>query len=590
MDRLFLPAGAGDGIVHIIGSVIDDSYVSGAQEIRPGTVPAFWACGIRTPNGLSKSNKEQIKILAVRGPVSAAALGIEGQVPIGDSALILPAIYQPVRAPSYEGRSICIPHFSDTRSDGELLAISNCDAVVRPNIGPDLADVYRLVDIIAAADFVLSASLHGAIIAAAYRRPFCFWDTGLPPDVPLKWSDFATSANFESIFATTITDARAVYDKSIEPHIRLPALAPLVESAPFAVRLDAYRKVQAFDASQQSQSVPPALSQAVPINLAHELIGHLAARLNHTPGIDPKERASQEGSPSLPAEADAHLPKRAAHLHDQTVALLNDRNRMRRRFFQRVKFRWRAARYRRVIQRSGLFDEAWYRKTYPDVGDKPVDALWHYVNVGRFEGKNPNPYFDTNWYLWNYPHVLTAETEPLTHYIRKGAREALSTGPDFDTSAYLQRFPELKNGNTNPLYHFLTRRDDDAVQPTTPAPRDTASHIQNPGPAIVLVDEIYPPPPREMSGMAGTANLIMQLLESGFRVVFIAYAQFHDPSRHRGWLENAGVEVIDGSGYPSIDAYILEEGARTDLILLSRIHVGGRPSSPGSGAASPGPA
>jgi hypothetical protein len=576
MDRLFLPAGFGSGVVHVIGSVVDDSYVRVAQEVRPDTVPVFWTCGIRTPNGLSESNRRRVKILAVRGPVSAAGLGVEGQVPTGDSALILPAIYQPARAPSYEGRSICIPHFCDTRSDSELLAISNCDAVVRPNIGPDLADVYRLVDTIAAADFVLSASLHGAIVAAAYHRPFCFWDAGLPPDVPLKWEDFAASVNFEPVFAANVADARAIYQKSIGPRIRLPALAPLVECAPFAVRSDAYRKVQAYDAANLSEK--SASPQMEPVNLAHELIGHLAVRLNYGAGANPKERTSQKVPSSDLAEADTHLPKRATELHEQMLSLLNDRNRLQRRFFQKVKFCWRAERYRRIIQRSGLFDEAWYRKTYADVGDKPIDALRHYVNVGRFEGKNPNPYFDTNWYLWNYPHVLITGADPLAHYIRKGVREGLNPGPDFDTSAYLRKFPELSNGSINPLYHFLTHTPggDPQEAAATQTPVTPHGDIQNPRPTIVLVDETYPPPPDERSATSDTAHLIAQILESGFRVVFIAHAQFRDPSKQRDWLEIAGVEVIDGSRYASIDAYILEEGARADLILLSRIHVGGR--------------
>lgn len=583
MDRLFLPAGFGNGIVHIIGSVADDSYVRVAQEVRPGTVPVFWTCGIRTPNGLSESNRKRVKILAVRGPVSAADLGVEGQVPIGDSALILPAIYQP--APSYEGRAICIPHFSDTRSDDELLAISNCDAVVRPNIGPDLADVYRLVDIIAAAGFVLSASLHGAIVAAAYHRRFCFWDAGLLPDVPLKWEDFAASANFESVFAATVADARAVYQKAIKPRIRLPALTPLVESAPFAVRSDAYRKVRAYDAAGlPGRFAAPALSQMPPVNLAHELIGHLAARLNHGANASPKERVSEKAPLSDPAKGDALLPKRATELHDQTIYLLNDRNRLKRRFFQKVRFHWRTERYRKIIQRSGLFDEAWYRKTYADVGNKPVDALRHYVSVGRFEGKNPNPYFDTNWYLWNHPHVLITGADPLAHYIRKGAREELSAGPDFDTSAYLQQFPELRQGNINPLYHFLTHAHGDSARKAAFTPQTPHGDTQNPGLTIVLVDEAYPSPPDETSGAADTANLIAQLLESGLRVVFIAHAQFHAPSRQPGWLESAGVEVIDGRRYASIDAYLLEEGSRADLILLSRIHAGGRSRPPRFGA------
>lgn len=50
----------------------------------------------------------------------------------------------------------------------------------------------------------------------------------------------------------------------------------------------------------------------------------------------------------------------------------------------------------RLIRESGLFDEDWYRATYPDIGD--ADPVEHYLAIGAAEGRNPNPLFDTGYY------------------------------------------------------------------------------------------------------------------------------------------------------------------------------------------------
>jgi hypothetical protein len=50
------------------------------------------------------------------------------------------------------------------------------------------------------------------------------------------------------------------------------------------------------------------------------------------------------------------------------------------------------------VRDSGLFDEGWYRATYPDVERSGMDAIEHYLSVGAREGRNPGPLFDTAYY------------------------------------------------------------------------------------------------------------------------------------------------------------------------------------------------
>ncbi|HEU4879155.1 MAG TPA: class I SAM-dependent methyltransferase, partial [Gemmatimonadaceae bacterium] len=48
----------------------------------------------------------------------------------------------------------------------------------------------------------------------------------------------------------------------------------------------------------------------------------------------------------------------------------------------------------RAIARCGLFDEAFYLRTYPDVGRASISPLVHYAVTGAAEGRWPHPLFD----------------------------------------------------------------------------------------------------------------------------------------------------------------------------------------------------
>ena len=58
-----------------------------------------------------------------------------------------------------------------------------------------------------------------------------------------------------------------------------------------------------------------------------------------------------------------------------------------------------------MIVVSGLFDEAYYRASYPDVCASRLTPLAHFVLRGAYEGRNPHPLFDGAYYLRRNPDI-----------------------------------------------------------------------------------------------------------------------------------------------------------------------------------------
>jgi glycosyltransferase involved in cell wall biosynthesis len=104
---------------------------------------------------------------------------------------------------------------------------------------------------------------------------------------------------------------------------------------------------------------------------------------------------------------------------------------------------------------SGLFDEAFYVHTYPDVAASRLTPLAHYVISGAREGRNPHPLFDAAYYLQRNPDVAVARVNPLVHYRKRGAQEGRNPHPLFDVAYYLTRNPDVSEAGIEPLDHFL---------------------------------------------------------------------------------------------------------------------------------------
>jgi Polysaccharide pyruvyl transferase len=256
LQTLFLPVGLPGRAIHLVGSVIADTFLpppNAQTECPPDRRTIFWGCGARGQATLSDANRKVIEVLSVRGPLSRSALRLDDAIPIGDPGLLLPALYPAATRSDGLGKALLVPHFADKRTDAELLTMTGCEAILRPNIPNDPAAILQFIDEILAADFVLSAALHAAVVAAAYGRPFAFWDSG-NINVPFKWADFAASVGIPSAFQIRVDDARRHYVEQVRPALRIPVLWPMLTVAPLAVRQDALIKIINMDVRRHGLS------------------------------------------------------------------------------------------------------------------------------------------------------------------------------------------------------------------------------------------------------------------------------------------------------------------------------------------------
>lgn len=183
-----------------IGSMVSDRVVADRHARC-----VVWGSGWRG-DPVSDVTRDQLDVRAVRGPHTAAALGVTGQVPMGDPALLLPRIIDAnARRTSSRsaGRALLIPHISHISGAPEV----GCDQTVTVGVRQagitgrfTTTDIVRRVRTIANAGFVLTGALHAAIIAQAYGVPWAPW-RGPDVDCPAKWDDWAAYLGIELHFA-----------------------------------------------------------------------------------------------------------------------------------------------------------------------------------------------------------------------------------------------------------------------------------------------------------------------------------------------------------------------------------------------------
>ncbi|TKJ96929.1 hypothetical protein PlfCFBP13513_16140 [Plantibacter flavus] len=175
-----------------IGSILD-LYLK-----NPGNA-AVWGTGLRAlpiPGSEARMRSELRTILAVRGPRTADALGVDPSVPIGDPGLLAPALIDRTLV-QRTSQVMFVPHFRvwHTREGRAELAAARRRGIeiVPPNLHP-----VEVVRRLASARFVLSSSLHGVIVSHALGVPaqlISVNDGGTEPG--FKFQDY-----FESVGAS----------------------------------------------------------------------------------------------------------------------------------------------------------------------------------------------------------------------------------------------------------------------------------------------------------------------------------------------------------------------------------------------------
>lgn len=122
---------------------------------------------------------------------------------------------------------------------------------------------------------------------------------------------------------------------------------------------------------------------------------------------------------------------------------------------RKLKYR----KWKKIIEKSELFDAKYYLFTYSDVRVQDIDPIKHYILHGVKEGRNPNEEFDTIFYLANYPDVRQSNINPLVHYILYGKKENRKTFKEENSSAILhhENSSSQKNELLQKAYELLQK-------------------------------------------------------------------------------------------------------------------------------------
>lgn len=81
-------------------------------------------------------------------------------------------------------------------------------------------------------------------------------------------------------------------------------------------------------------------------------------------------------------------------------------------------------RYRRIVKASGLVDEDWYRREYPEVAEKGLDPVQNFLTPPHNRLRLPNPDFVPEEYLAMNLDVKASRMISAVHYASNGIRES----------------------------------------------------------------------------------------------------------------------------------------------------------------------
>ncbi len=161
-----------------------------------------WGSGIKSFDQISSLGKrkyfQKLDIRAVRGPLTRdALLGCGYQCPMvfGDPAILMPLIYQPKKVIP-DGTALIL-HFKQG-----MQMIQNVKTI---DIRTD--DYETFIDTLCSCEKVISASLHGIILAEAYGIPTVFLGEERNSEI-LKYYDWYFSTGRKNVrFATSLQEA-----------------------------------------------------------------------------------------------------------------------------------------------------------------------------------------------------------------------------------------------------------------------------------------------------------------------------------------------------------------------------------------------
>jgi succinoglycan biosynthesis protein ExoV len=200
-----------------VGSILHAPLLNKVLNTRPDLAEMHvWGSGARGPHGPALSSLESrmlTRIYGVRGSYTAQALQCSPELAIGDPGFLLPWLIQ-ARSSKAKSGTTFVPHLSQCkhapRSEA-LLAESRCDRVLPPLIDPTPAALESFVADLCSSSFILTNSLHGAILAQAYGIPYSYGTVGDYLNCPFKWKDHSSTIGADCLFAANLEQGEKLY-------------------------------------------------------------------------------------------------------------------------------------------------------------------------------------------------------------------------------------------------------------------------------------------------------------------------------------------------------------------------------------------
>ena len=177
-----------------IGSVLDACYLN--KIIGAGLTPIAWGCGGWKDQRVTDQMIQKMGIRAVRGPLTREEFDLPSYVPLGDPAMLMALFYSmlPITKPD----TYYVPHCLNMKKPPGREAIEQLG--VTRMLSPKLTSGDRWVNMVfrlAMSSFVLTNSLHTAIVCQSYGTPWAFCLTeGEKHDKPQKWRDWFALLGF----------------------------------------------------------------------------------------------------------------------------------------------------------------------------------------------------------------------------------------------------------------------------------------------------------------------------------------------------------------------------------------------------------
>ena len=130
--------------------------------------------------------KNDINYIAVRGPKSARALGLEASLSVTDGAILISELVARV---DKKFKTTFIPHINTHWMSGMVLQRA-CEKIGLNYLVPN-ADQMEFIDIVNSSELVITEAMHGAILADTLRVPWI--PVKMHHALPFKWEDWCES-------------------------------------------------------------------------------------------------------------------------------------------------------------------------------------------------------------------------------------------------------------------------------------------------------------------------------------------------------------------------------------------------------------